>query len=68
MIVPMTKTVLLGATLTAVAVMMLVTPILADAVSDFYAVAKADEKTIDATIISFTRFSLMILIAVSLLS
>jgi len=48
----MTKTVLLGTTIAAVAVMMLASPILADAVSSFFAVAKADKKSIDATIIS----------------
>lgn len=48
----MTKKLLLGATFAAVAVMMLTSPILADAVSSFFAVAKADKKTIDATIIS----------------
>lgn len=51
-LVPMTRTILLGTTIAAVAVMMLASPILADAVSSFFAVAKADKKTIDATIIS----------------
>jgi len=48
----MSKTVLLGATIAAVAVMMLASPIMADAVSGFFAVAKANKKTIDATVIS----------------
>jgi len=48
----MTKKVLLGVTFVAVAVMMLTSPISADTVSSFFAVVKADKKTIDATIIS----------------
>jgi len=51
-LVPMTKTILLGATIAAVAVMMFASPVLADAVSSFFAVAKTHKKTIDATIIS----------------
>ena len=48
----MNKKFLLGISLAAAAVMILASPAIAAAVSNFSAVAKADNKTIDATIIS----------------
>ena len=48
----MKRNILLGISFTAVAVMMLASPAIAEALADFSAVTKADKKTIDATIIS----------------